>query len=232
MESSINNRVQRIIDVAFGGNKSAFAKKVGISATVVENIVGKRQGKPSFDILIAIFTYANIAAEWLLTGKGDMFNTDDNNINIVNDNIICEATPEYGNNNIGEKSIIPDRLHKEIDTNIVEIIRQMKDIEKSPIVSQFPTYDFVSRITTESMLPDFKLGDRIALKICKKDMPIISGSIYAIDTRSGFFVRIIYDNGDEILAKPLNRDRFEDIIFQKKDIYTFFKVVGMLRLNF
>ncbi len=70
---TINERFQTIIDVLFGGNKRAFAIHVGISPTVVENVVGKRKGKPSFDILEKVCANANISAEWLLMGKGELF---------------------------------------------------------------------------------------------------------------------------------------------------------------
>lgn len=70
---TINERFQTIIDILFGGNKRAFAIHVGISPTVVENIVGKRKGKPSFDVLEKVCANANISAEWLLIGKGELF---------------------------------------------------------------------------------------------------------------------------------------------------------------
>lgn len=70
---TINERFQTIIKLLFGGNKRAFALHVGISPTVVENVVGKRQGKPSFDLLVKVCSNANISAEWLLLGNGEMF---------------------------------------------------------------------------------------------------------------------------------------------------------------
>lgn len=69
---TINERFQTIIDVMFGGNKRAFAIHVGVSPTVVENVVGTRKGKPSFDFLYKVCANANISAEWLLMGKGEM----------------------------------------------------------------------------------------------------------------------------------------------------------------
>lgn len=69
---TINERFERIINALYNGNKRAFATSIGVSATVVENVVGKRQGKPSYDVLVAICAYANISAHWLLTGEGEM----------------------------------------------------------------------------------------------------------------------------------------------------------------
>lgn len=70
---SINERFGKIIRVLYGGNKRAFATEVGIAPTVVENIVGKRQGKPSFEVIEKVCALANINTEWLITGRGDAF---------------------------------------------------------------------------------------------------------------------------------------------------------------
>lgn len=69
---TINERFKTIINILFGGNKRAFALHVGVSPTVVENVVGTRQGKPSFDFLQKVCANANISTEWLLMGKGEM----------------------------------------------------------------------------------------------------------------------------------------------------------------
>ena len=65
---TINERFETVIQMLFNGNKRAFAKAVGISPTVVENIVGTRKGKPSYDVLEKVCANANISAEWLLFG--------------------------------------------------------------------------------------------------------------------------------------------------------------------
>lgn len=45
---------------------------VGVTPTVIENVVGTRQGKPSFDVLEKVCANANISATWLMTGRGKM----------------------------------------------------------------------------------------------------------------------------------------------------------------
>ena len=49
--TGINGRFVEIINRLYAGNKRAFAQHVGISPTVIENVVGTRQGKPSYDVL-------------------------------------------------------------------------------------------------------------------------------------------------------------------------------------
>lgn len=77
---TINERFEEIIKVLFGGNKRAFAKAVGINPTVVENVVGARKGKPSYDVLVKVCANANISAEWLLFGSEKNLITDVFNI--------------------------------------------------------------------------------------------------------------------------------------------------------
>ncbi|KAA6324604.1 hypothetical protein EZS27_026078 [termite gut metagenome] len=69
---TINERFDIIIKKLYLGNKSAFAKDVHVSPTVIENVVGKRQGKPSYDVLEKICANANISIEWLFYGNGSM----------------------------------------------------------------------------------------------------------------------------------------------------------------
>ena len=69
---NINARFEEIINSLYKGNKRAFAQSVGISATVVENVVGTRKGKPSYDVLEKVCANANISAEWLLMERGEV----------------------------------------------------------------------------------------------------------------------------------------------------------------
>lgn len=83
-----------IINGLYGGNKRAFAIAVGVSATVVENLVGSRQSKPSFNVLSKISTNVNISSEWLLTGNGDMIKEKKNG------NIVSGLSNTGGNINV------------------------------------------------------------------------------------------------------------------------------------
>ncbi len=76
---SINQRVDIIIKELYGGNKRAFATASNIAPTVVENIVGKRRGNPSYEVLEKIIcANENIEAEWLVTGRGQMLKSEVN----------------------------------------------------------------------------------------------------------------------------------------------------------
>jgi hypothetical protein len=73
---NIKERYDALIVHFSGGNKSAFAKKIKVGDTVIQNIIGKRQTNPSFEVLEkTIFAFENLNADWLLTGRGEMLVT-------------------------------------------------------------------------------------------------------------------------------------------------------------
>ena len=49
---NINERFEEVIKTLYRGNKRAFAQAIGVSATVVENVVGTRKGNMNFEFLI------------------------------------------------------------------------------------------------------------------------------------------------------------------------------------
>lgn len=66
----INERIRQLIDKECKGNKRAFAQRVGISPSSIENVVGTRGGKPSFDLLEKILSsFENLDANWLILGE-------------------------------------------------------------------------------------------------------------------------------------------------------------------
>ncbi|MFK1819452.1 hypothetical protein ACIXCY_22150 [Bacteroides fragilis] len=73
----INKRIMELINAISKGNKRAFSHLVGVTPTVIENIVGTRQGKPGYELMSKIaFAIENINLDWLLTGRGTMFLND------------------------------------------------------------------------------------------------------------------------------------------------------------
>jgi hypothetical protein len=70
---TINQRFEEIIQKLYSGNKRAFSKAIGVSPTVIENVVGTRKGNPSFEVVQKVVNaIANIDTDWLITGDGTM----------------------------------------------------------------------------------------------------------------------------------------------------------------
>ena len=130
--------------------------------------------------------------------------------------------------------VIPLNLYKESDVNILEYINDDdNNVQTTPAVQQFPKTDAIYSVQTMAMYPHLHQGDLLALKAIKKSTSIVNGEMYAIDTiDNGIIVRFAYDRGDYLELKASERaDRFESFTINKKDIYTIFRVVGMIRTN-
>lgn len=70
-ENTINQRIAEMVQYFTRGNKSAFAKAVGISNQSLGEIVGARQSAPSFAALQKIaLAYPNVDLYWLVLGEG------------------------------------------------------------------------------------------------------------------------------------------------------------------
>lgn len=70
---TINDRMERIVNEVFDGNKAAFAKTIDLPPTGLSNYLGnKRRSKPSVDMAARIVTALDVDARWLLTGEGDV----------------------------------------------------------------------------------------------------------------------------------------------------------------
>lgn len=70
MSEQINDRILSVIK-ELTLNPNSFAESIGVSGTVVHNIVSGRRTKPSYDLLVKIFkTYSDLNATWLLKGEG------------------------------------------------------------------------------------------------------------------------------------------------------------------
>ncbi|MBX0293146.1 hypothetical protein K3G63_22060 [Hymenobacter sp. HSC-4F20] len=76
-QSTINQRIQHLIDNLEKGSQASFARKIDVRTGTVGDILGKRQSKPGYDVLSKIVSsYPELRAEWLLTGDGDMLKRD------------------------------------------------------------------------------------------------------------------------------------------------------------
>lgn len=70
---TINEKIQFVIDARFNGNKSAFGRAIDLIPSAIDNLVGRRQGKPSFDVLQKICSIQEINLEWLIRDSGEPF---------------------------------------------------------------------------------------------------------------------------------------------------------------
>ena len=191
---TINERIQAIIDQQYGKNKRAFANAVGVGATVIQNIVGTRQGKPSYDVLEQICTNANISPGWLLTGNGPMLKPDK-----------CEPIVEV-------KPIHhPRSVEKREETQVVYLYdfeaaaglkalfgNSHKNIIDTIKIPKLPKCDGAIHIVGDSMSPLLKSGDII---LYKEVSPFIENIVYG----EMYLLSYDIDGDDYVVVKYIRK---------------------------
>jgi hypothetical protein len=72
-EESIHARVNKMVQVFAGGNKSAFGRQADIQASVLAGLVGGRMSSPSFEMMQRLLTaFPQVREQWLVMGQGAM----------------------------------------------------------------------------------------------------------------------------------------------------------------
>ena len=185
-EDSVQKRFALIINELYGGNKRAFARAAGIQATVVENVVGVRQGKPSFDVMQRICANANISAEWLLSGKGEMvksrvpFYRDIASIGGYNDTV-ADVSSSSG-----------------------------KGVDAIDVGRMFPGATAAIHHYGDSMA-EYPNGCVLILKRVNDPRLIVNGKNYVIETSEYRITKRLQDSGEDYLtAYSTNRETYPD----------------------
>ena len=66
----INDRISRLIEL-LDMTPNGFAESIGVSGTVIFNIIKGRRNKPSYDLLEKIFySFEDVNPNWLMKGEG------------------------------------------------------------------------------------------------------------------------------------------------------------------
>ena len=217
MNMSINVRIQAIIDQQYSTNKKAFANAVGVGSTVIQNIVGTRQGKPSYDVIEKICANANISPDWLLTGSGPMLKTTSKDSSSKPEPIIS-YDPNVG---------VP---YFDVDfTAGFNLIFNDQTVNPTAniVVYGFERASVWCNVTGDSMYPKICHGDMIALRECRPD-DVLYGEIYAVVLDNIRTVKILRKAKDPAMLRfiPINTEKYDEQEFERSRIIKIFEVLG------
>ena len=231
-------RLLSLIDHYSGGNKSEFARMVGVSPQAINTWISRN----TFDIDIVYAKCVNVSPDWLLTGNGPMFKT--------------KGTPDVSPTGDGDhsspkdKDKITNKQGKEAkkNTNGIPLIpldavagfpatdnesAYLEDCERY-IIPEFEAKgdNFLIRVSGDSMMPLYNNGDIIA---CRKIHDILFfqwGGVYVLETSQGVIVKYVEEpekNDDCILCVSEN-PRFKPFQLPKSDIRSLSTIIGLVRL--
>lgn len=216
---NINHRFNTLIKELYKGNKRAFAMAIGVNPTVVENVVGTRQGKPSYDVLEKIIANANISAEWLFTGKGSM-KKESKDIPIAKKSL----------SNIEGIPLIPLSAMAGVFTDDIPVLEM--ECERY-VVPAFKGADFLMPVKGSSMYPKYNSGDIVACKRLDIDNAFFQwNKVYVLDTDQGPLIKRVKPGSDkDHLLIVSDNEHYEPFELHLNRIYHLALVIGVIRLE-
>ena len=129
---TINDRMEMLVNQRFGGNKAAFAKKIGLPPTGLSNYLGtKRRSKPSVDMVTKIVLALDVDARWLLTGEETPKQSVSTNVhgNVTDSNVAIGSNNSVGNVSVGSDAVLAERV-RYLEALLAEKERLIKVYEK------------------------------------------------------------------------------------------------------
>jgi hypothetical protein len=188
--------------------------------------------------------------DWLLTGEGEMLrdqsttNIESNNTygdNAIGNNItIMNARTREENENDKHKEIIykpvvTKQLATQPDTDVYSAIKEDKTLKLQyiPTIPPYTSIDFYYTIRQDAMLPEYKLGEVLALEHMRSNSDIVQGAAMVVDTSDfGFLFRRIYDRGDYYECRRINEDSvFENQNVPKSKVIRLYRVVYSMKFG-
>ncbi|PMC23344.1 hypothetical protein CJ231_10310 [Hoylesella buccalis] len=206
------DRLLSLIDHYSGGNKSEFARMIGVSPQAVSTWITRN----TFDIDIIYAKCLNISPDWLLTGKGNMLKgeeTEDASAPVVSYDPKV-GQPFYNVDFLGGFSEVYNSQVSVPDRNI--------------IVPGFDRAKLWCNVTGHSMEPKINHGDIIALRPCTLD-DIQYGEIYAVVLDTIRTIKILRKGSSKNSLRyvPINPN-FDEQEFAIKRIINIFEVIGSI----
>lgn len=191
--------------------------------------------------------FPDLSIGWLMSGEGEMLKEQAKNVfNVQGSTVQYSHNSPYsvqvaggGEQQVNDSTprtipLVPTELcHKpnvDVYTELSNI--KMNGVELLPRFPVFSDYTFYYRVMDDSMEPEYKSGDVLAIRAMEPDEPIINGSLYILNIkRSGLIFRILKDRGEEYECIAIgNGQRYENFRVPKDDVYRLYKVKGMFRI--
>lgn len=206
------DRLLSLIDHYSGGNKSEFARMIGVSPQAVNTWITRN----TFDIDIIYAKCLNVSPDWLLTGKGNMLKEEEKGD--VSAPIVSYdpkmGQPYYDVDFLGGFSEVYNSQVSLPDRNI--------------IVPGFDRANLWCNVTGHSMEPQISHGDIIALRPCTIN-DIQYGEMYAVVLDTIRTIKILRRGSSPKYIRyiPMNPN-FDEQEFEVSRIINVFEVIGSI----
>ncbi|WP_289665548.1 S24 family peptidase [Flavobacterium panacagri] len=202
---------------------SDFAKKVGISTSMMNEILKERTNVGIKPIQNTVHVFPEICLEWLIKGEGMMIKRKSGN----------EVSDELRKNEIIQSigiPLIPIEAMAGYSAGEATVLEL--DCERF-LIPTFKGADYLIQVKGSSMYPKYNSGDIVACKnLSLADMFFQWNKVYVLDTIQGALIKRIKKGSSEehilIVSDNLNYDPFE---LHKSQIRAIAIVIGVIRLE-
>jgi plasmid maintenance system antidote protein VapI len=248
------NHLEKLKDYfcSIGIRQDVLSKELGVSQPYISQLInGKKEvGKKVANKLSEKF---GLSQYWLLTGEGEMLR-DQSTTNIAsnntygdnasgNDNITItnartrtrEEDEGYKYKEIVFRPVVTKQLATQSDTDVYSVIKEDKTLKLQyiPAIPPYTSIDFYYTIRQDAMLPEYKLGEVLALEHMKSNSDIVQGAAMVVDTSDfGFLFRRIYDRGDYYECRRINENSvFENQNVPKSKVIRLYRVIYSMKFG-
>jgi len=247
--SSINLRINELAEEFFCGNNTKFAEFISTNEANIRNYRFKTE--PKIEFLINLSKKLEISYEWLLTGEGEKFKTNntilDKNAEKISKNVELGSNSWYkGNTNFSENQEIIAKKTNDIknsvplfDAEAAAGVGSFSDMLSNHNIIEhydvplFKDCDFMIHVRGSSMQPKYYAGDVIACKILHEIQFLMWGRIYVIATKEhGFLVKRVQESSkEETILAVSDNPNYPPFGIPKSEILGFALVKGVIRLE-
>lgn len=219
-----------------------FSATIGVSNAYVSSI--RRSIQP--DKLARIQqAYPDLNIEWLVTGRGNMLNTPQQAMSVINNgtnsgtmgnNVSvhtgspCPSAEDAEEMSVEVLPVIPANIVNDPSIDVIKYISE-NATDMEPVVQQFPEAIAWYKIKSKAMEYRICAGDMIAITPYPKGEEfIIPGLTYVISTNTnGMITRRLYTHPDGYRAVSNNPEAYPDFIIPFKHVRRIYRIVGLLR---
>lgn len=246
METTVK---QRLLDFIYHLRVSQkdFCDALGVSNSYVHSI-RKSIAPEKLSAISALYPELNI--EWLLTGKGEMLNSGravsggvvvtnngqingNNNMNVTHTHSSSaeQSDEDVPMSEVEEIPVVPRKLYNETNVDVLEYVNE-HNVNTSPSVLQFPSFDIWWYVYTDSMQCEYMPGDKLALRAYPKGFEKIrNGRDYVIQTNLNGMTLCRLTRCDGGYIASYENKKYSDDFIPEEDVVNIFKIMGLLRIK-
>lgn len=208
---TIKERIEMYIEHQ-GIKRSVFEKSCGFSNGYLRNLKENPSAAKIEDILTV---YPEISRVWLLSGEGEMLNSD-------------KPNEQFAVSKTETATTVPLIPISAQGGSLNEFVVSIKGSECERIISPIRGADFAIQVSGDSMAPEYPNGSRVFIKKINERAFIEWGKTYVLDTCNGTVIKTLVPSEKPECVKciSINPDpMYAPFEICLEDVYGMYKVL-------